>query len=455
MVAGADTTRMFPRRGSSGIRVTGGAALLSLVALMGGCGRIWYDPQENASDDGGSSDGAIDGSRADGASPDAPSDPEGGATDGGDAGAPSCSPGVRMIGPVTSCPFYCHNARVLWNGDGYMLCWEQEVSADIGGRSPIFCGALDRAGTMLGAPFAIEASTSSRSLSLQRGADGLYALSFVDNATGDWEVYLTQFDATGAQTTTRVTNVPGTGWGTSLVWTGTEYGVAWYDTQNGDTTSDIYFTRVAPGGTVSPQTRITDLGTQRGFTGSLAWTGTEYVVGWRDIRDSGTWDVYIARLDASGTRLSDDVRITDDTMLTGGPKLIWTGTHLAMLFDDMSGTDDVWFARADASGAPIGSAQPITVAAGVSAGATMVARGAAGFVATWFDDRAGSLQLYALILDADGAPEGSELVLPSSPFFSGPEPSSGGMTWTGDRAVVVWSDVSGGDAEIFMAEICP
>ena len=65
-----------------------------------------------------------------------------------------------------------------------------------------------------------------------------------------------------------------------IVWTGTEYGVAWTDDRDG--TTEIYFARVDASGNKIGQDLQVSVGGSDARMVSLVWTGSEYGMAWRD-----------------------------------------------------------------------------------------------------------------------------------------------------------------------------
>ncbi|HZN02982.1 MAG TPA: putative metal-binding motif-containing protein, partial [Candidatus Polarisedimenticolia bacterium] len=88
--------------------------------------------------------------------------------------------------------------------------------------------------------------------------------------------------------------------GASIVWTGTEYGVAWGDTQ-------IHFLRLdASGQPIGPLTTLPNPLAWVFFSADLAWTGTEYGLVWAETPSTFMFPderILFARFDAPGTLL--------------------------------------------------------------------------------------------------------------------------------------------------------
>src|SRR3972149_2205529 len=64
---------------------------------------------------------------------------------------------------------------------------------------------------------------------------------------------------------------------------------------------------------------------------SLAWTSSEYGLSWHDNR-GGNYEIYFARIAATGTKIGADLRITNDPNYSGLPFLVWTGLEYGVIW---------------------------------------------------------------------------------------------------------------------------
>src|SRR5206468_5109528 len=130
-----------------------------------------------------------------------------------------------------------------------------------------------------------------------------------------------------------------------------EYGVVWQDDRDGN--NEIYFARLnSSGAKIGPDVRVTNApGSSR--TPAVVWTGWEYGVVWYDDRDGNT-EIYFARLDGSGVKISPDVRVTNDPASSSFPAVVWTGSEYGVAWQDTRNDDGVYFARLDSEGVKVG-----------------------------------------------------------------------------------------------------
>ena len=116
--------------------------------------------------------------------------------------------------------------------------------------------------------------------------------------------------------------------GQSVVWTGTQYGIAWGDSR--DSIFKLYFARLDSAGTkVGMDTQVTN---GPGFTdSSLAWTGAEYGLVWVDRRD-GSSQIYFAHLDEGGAKIGSELKVTSSP--SEEPSMVWTGEEFGAVWMD-------------------------------------------------------------------------------------------------------------------------
>ena len=142
------------------------------------------------------------------------------------------------------------------------------------------------------------------------------------------------------------------------MWNGTEYGVAYSDTRDGNT--EVYFARFdAAFNRIGADVRVTDAAGSS-LSPYVAWTGTEYGVAWQDDRDGNT-EIYFARLDRQGNKIGGDLRITNAAGVSQRPRLAWSGTSYGLLWNDgRDGPVQNYFVELDAAGNPLGADRRIT-----------------------------------------------------------------------------------------------
>jgi len=274
------------------------------------------------------------------------------------------------------------------------------------------------------------------------------------DSDGNWEIYFARLDASGNKigSDIRVTYDTAISGGPSLVWTGSEYGLAWRDTRDGN--AEIYFCRLdAAGNKIGEDRRIT-YAPELSSTPSLVWTGKEYGVAWHDERDENR-EIYFARLHPSGKKISSDIRVTVDDALSEYPSLVWTGERFAMSWhDERDGNSEIYLARLDPLGTKDGSDIRITNDGAASEYPSLIWAGS-GYGVVWHDNRDatsdGNWEIYFTRLLPSGTKIASDLRLTNDTAIS----SYPSLVWTGSEYGVAWHDHRFGDWEVYHAIVNP
>ncbi|MBW2263052.1 MAG: hypothetical protein JRG91_13825 [Deltaproteobacteria bacterium] len=231
----------------------------------------------------------------------------------------------------------------------------------------------------------------------------------------------------------RVTSDGGASKDVSLVWSGSEYGVAWNDDRDGNW--EIYFARIDDAGArIGSDLRVTDAVTSSRHP-ELVWSGSQYGLTWYDHRD-GNEEIYFARLGGDGAKIGADARITDDTARSRYPDIAWADDAYALTWtDERDGNEEIYFARLDDAGAKMGSDVMITFNAFPSMDSALTWTGTE-YGLVWRDDRDGNGEIYFVRVSAAGAKVGSESRVTNATNASG-QPQ---IVWTGSEYGVTWHD---------------
>ncbi len=242
-----------------------------------------------------------------------------------------------------------------------------------------------------------------------------------------------------------------------IVWTGQQYGVAWADKRDNESRSEIYLARLSEAGeSLSTETRVTSA-TGNSEYPSIVWTGSQFGIAWQDFRD-GRLEIYFARLDASGNKLGADTRVTTHVggapqdFLEGHPSVIWDGKYFEVAWaDNRDGTLGIYWAKLSASGTKLTSDIRVSSAAATASFPSLAAAGQDSLVA-WQDFRGGASEVYIARLSRSGTLVGGETRLTNA-FGASVSPS---VVWNGSQYAVVWSDrrVPGRQEIYFTRESC-
>ncbi len=146
----------------------------------------------------------------------------------------------------------------------------------------------------------------------------------------------------------------------------------------------------------------------------LVWTGTELAVAWEDWRAGlPNAEVYFARSNTSLARIGDEIRVTDAPYGSREPSLIWNGSEYGLSWYDNrrdSSRTELYFTRLDAGGLEIGGDIRLTdhsVASGATYSTSLAWTGS-GFGIAFQDSRLSPMDIFFLRLRPDGTALGVE-----------------------------------------------
>jgi len=343
-----------------------------------------------------------------------------------------------------------------------------------------------------------------------------FGLSWQDRRDGNFGIYFAFLSADGETVVPefRVTQAVNDAVYPSMAWTGSEFGVSWQDNRAGTYPYFIpyliYFTRVSvDGDTVGPELRITFAYDESDYYPSLAWSGSEFGLGWTDapLVGGGGYSLIFTRLSAEGagiggythfawdgsifgspwphsliwagsqyatswdTQVGNDVgcistssidfiriseagdRIGDQFAITSGcwnasdPSLAWTGSEFGVSWHFRDGWDwEIDFARVSADGQALGDVVTISFAPGSRMYPSLTwADG--GFGVAWEDDRDGVSEIYFARISADGHKVAADNLITPDPASS----QAPSLAWAGSEFGVSWIDGRDGNDEVYFA----
>ena len=236
--------------------------------------------------------------------------------------------------------------------------------------------------------------------------------------------------------------------------------VAWEDLRNG--TWDIYAQRVNASGAVQWTTDGIPLCTAMVNQQSPKITSDGAggaIVTWDDYRSGSNWDVYTQRVNASGAVqwMGNGVALCTATREQSYLMIVSDGAGGAIVswHDLRSGNNyDIYAQKADASGAVQWTMDGIALctATGDQGCPTIVADGAGGAIVTWMDHRGSYYDIYAQKVNTSGfiqwTADGVTLCAATLDQYYPTIASDG---WGG--AIVTWYDNRSGDSDIYALRV--
>lgn len=95
----------------------------------------------------------------------------------------------------------------------------------------------------------------------------------------------------------------------------------------------IYFQGLSQMGALTPKIPITSVNADT-FGGPIIWTGTNYALAWEDARQDDNYEIYFSRVDRSGTKFAPDLRITSAPDFSLHPAILFAEGEYLIAWDD-------------------------------------------------------------------------------------------------------------------------
>jgi len=384
-----------------------------MIAALAACGRLGYEP--------------VDGDFV--------------VPDGGGADAPLPGADIR----VTDAPGGSQRPSLVWTGQSLVVVWEDLRDDLAGGDGDLYLTRLSASGAKQIDDVSIvdAAGTSGYATAVWNG--GTVAVVWEDFRNGNTEIYFARYGVDGARVgaEVRVTDTAAESYDPSIVWTGSEYGVA-YD-EGGPTAGEVILLRVAADGSVvSAGLRSSD--PRRSARASVAWDGGEYGVAWEDGR-SGRNKAYFGLVGNDGAADGPEIALNVAPGESLGMSLVWNGSEYGLAWEDTrSGTSAIYFTRLDGIGSRLMPDTQVSSGSGAAHAASLIWTGREYGLA-W--EQAHAVRFARL--DAGGA------VVAGPRTISGPDADADApsLAWNGTAFAVAWEDGRHGDAEIYAQVFAP
>jgi hypothetical protein len=313
-----------------------------------------------------------------------------------------------------------------WTGDGYLVVW-------IGNE-----GVVGRVVPLDGPPgplFTIATGTiGTRWPSVACGPAECLVAWWTFEASIGHRVRLARVrGSTVAQGAFLATTASGDQHEPAVVWTGSQYLVAWRDIRRPDG-GDVYGARVSAAGAVlDPAGFMISAGAGTESQVALDWTGTEALVSWLDTR-SGAGEIWGARVTADGRVASPAARLAANAA-SDGPTVAWNGAaHLVA----WRASDGLRALRVSAAGAPDPAGDAVLVATATGRPELASADGAHELVWT---DGARLPQPSVLLRRIPAAGAAAPDVVPALAPSNETHPA---LASDGDRFLLAWTDTRHG-----------
>jgi hypothetical protein len=252
---------------------------------------------------------------------------------------------------------------LVWNGSCYGVAWV----ATPGGYYQIYFARLDANGALIGGVVKASFVGSGGTVncyypSLAWNGAG-YCVAWCDSRNSSSDIFATLLNSEGtiASHDLQLCNAINNQYYPSVAWSKGAglYKAVWEDYRSGSH-YEIWGASLTPAGVIAADASALVSGASSSYCPALCDTGNGLGLVWEDFRD-GNFEIYFARLTASGAKLGTDLRLTSDGADSLNPRVVWTCAEYGVFWQDgRSGNYDLWFQRVSAAGAVIGSNTQVT-----------------------------------------------------------------------------------------------
>jgi len=267
---------------------------------------------------------------------------------------------------ISSASGLSFSPSLVLTDDGYAIAWDD--NRDGAEQEEIYFARFSKDGMKIGDDLRVTNSDGySMGCSLAfTGSEFGIAWSDEREHLGDFELYFTRISQEGIKIgdDIKVTNVPGGEYelSPSLIFTGSEFAVSWNDSHEGNL--EIYFSKISmDGNAIGEITRVSDFPHNSALS-SLVFSGSEFGIAWVDFRDSeSNGEIYFCRLAIDGTKIGNEIRVSDLPYRSTYPSLVFTGSEYGVVWHDYRNDvsfSDIYFAKMSLDGIKIGTDHRIT-----------------------------------------------------------------------------------------------
>ncbi len=245
---------------------------------------------------------------------------------------------------------------MAWSGSEYGIAWVDDRL----GPNDIYFRRVTGTGVMASSEILVTQGGAQAGRHQTKWTGSTYGIAWTDTRLGPGDVYfaLVGADGTVLASQQRITAELANSYSPGLEWTGSQFGVAWFDARDTTHGLEIWFARLAPDGTkLGTEVMVTTGASsfQAWIAPSIAWTGSTYGMAWMD--DRSAQGIQFGLVDAVGGLITE-TRIETGGSMSGDDSvpLVWSGSEFGLIWiDQLSLADNYLFGRISAGGARVGS----------------------------------------------------------------------------------------------------
>jgi len=186
------------------------------------------------------------------------------------------------------------------------------------------------------------------------------------------------------------------------------------------------------------------------YKNSLVWNNNEYAIVWTDYRDVNT-EIYFAHLNNNGTKIDNDIRITNNDKNSRDPRIVAYNDGYAITWtDSRSGSDEIYFSKISKNGIKLLDDKMISEDSNPSVDSSLIWN-SNGFAATWTDLRNSNSEIYFNILNVNGDKLGNDIRITQNVNKS----ANSSLVWTGNEYGISFVDNRNGNNQTFFVRLNP
>ncbi len=342
---------------------------------------------------------------------------------------------------------------LAWSGSEIGVAWLDGVL----GATTIQFARVSASGTLTGSPVQISEGTDHFPMAqidlAWTGSEYAAVWLAMFGSDSSMRVLMARLDADGAVTgaESQVTDETTLMLGPAIAWTGSEYGVGWSDYRTSSDSSEIYLARFEPDGTkVGSDVHVPFAGDNEKLA-DLAWSGSEYGLLWHEYV-SGPPDIHFTRLAPDGSIVGSTLAVTEtDAASSISRALVWTGSEYGAAWihsesGDTEGAWDVFFGRISAGGAKVGTDVQVSISPATFDFPPVAWNGSA-YALAWTASGGTETEIELAVVDGDGSPASPVAVTTDDGSTSG-YPAVAGMD---GMFAAGWKDARHGSTEIYLS----
>lgn len=224
-----------------------------------------------------------------------------------------------------------------------------------------------------------------------------------------------------------------------------EFGIVWTDERAG--APAVYFALVRPDGAgIGADVRISaNPEGSRADAPRVVWAEGAFALAWSDDR-SGKREIYFARVSPNGTRLGDEVQVTNAGGSSTAPSLAAGDGRLGLAWvDDRAGKPEIFATSLTLAGEKAHDEVQMSTSTD-RASQPAIAWARSGFGLAWTDKGHG---IRFAQLGDDGLARGSRLVTASATG------AASSLSWGAGQFGVAWEEQMAGKTEALFSPVCP